>query len=290
MNQNLLNILTIILTIVLWCLQMLPNDTSNVFLLWTENHLYLIAAISAGIVVLLHVVDFFVGKEHNVKAWLAKFLKHILDEHLVGEQYQVRISLMKVESGRKLFFKSFSYFIIKNFINNCKNSSWKNAWKCVTVHFLSDYLTVYVRYGYPKGKRSHVYFRLSESSNRKRYNGIADKCYSEGLSQKVHTVDISGIDVSLPFSELSTKDKQKVKKYMKDCFFDVSCYENLRLMHRISNNLYAVPVPLSDQSIWGVVIIDNISEMSNNFEAELEKYMPSYMRIISLSLSSLKTI
>lgn len=290
MNQKLLNILTIFLTLVLWGLQMLPDGTSDAFLLWTKRNLFSIAAIAGGIVVLLHFIDLFCGREKNVKEWLAKFLKHILDEHLLGEVYQVRISLMKVKPGYKLFVKSFYNFICKNFVNNCKNSTWKSAWKSVTIHLLSDYLTVYVRYGYPKGKRSHVYFRLSDKSNRKRFNGIADKCYSEGLSQKVHTVDISGIDVTKPFAELSAKEQQKVKRYMKDCSFDTSCYENLRLMHRISNNLYAVPVALSDQSIWGVVIIDNISEKPNNFEAELEKFMPSYMRIISLSLSSLKKI
>ena len=49
MNQKLLNILTIVLTIVLWCLQMLPGTMSNVFLLWAKDHLYFIAAVSAGI-------------------------------------------------------------------------------------------------------------------------------------------------------------------------------------------------------------------------------------------------
>lgn len=290
MNQKLLNILTIILTLVLWGLQMLPDGTSNAFLLWTKRNLFAIAAIAGGIVVVLHFIDLFCGREKNVKAWLAKFLKHILDEHLLGEVYQVRISIMKVEPGYKLLVRSFFYFIIKNFFNNIKHSSWKSAWKCITIHLLSDYLTVYVRYGYPKGKRSHVYFRLSDKANRKRFNGVADKCYTEGMVQKVHTIDISGIDVSKPFAALTSKEQQKVRKYMKACSFDASCYESLRLMHRISNNLYAVPVALSDQSIWGVVIIDNISDKPNNFETELESYMPSYMKIISLSLSSLKKI
>lgn len=290
MNQKGLNILTICLTIVLWGLQMLPDEPSNVFVQWTKDNLYTIACAAGGIVVLLHGIDIFSGRERNVKIWLEKFLKHILDEHLLGEQYQVRISIMKVEPGYKLFLKSFSYFIVKNFFDNIKNSTWNNAWKSVAVHLMSEYLTVYVRYGYPKGKRSHVYFRLSDKSNRWRFNGIADRCYSEGLAQKVHTVDISGIDVSRPLAELSAKEQQNVKKYMKACFFDTTCYDSLRLMHRISNNLYAVPVALSDQSIWGVVIIDNISENANNFETELEKFMPSYMKIISLSLSSLKKI
>lgn len=75
---------------------------------------------------------------------------------------------------------------------------------------------------------------------------------------------------------------------MKDSYFALSFYSSLRLMHRISNNLYAVPIALSDQSIWGVVIIDNISDKKCDFEKDLAPFMSSYMKIINFSLSSLK--
>lgn len=75
---------------------------------------------------------------------------------------------------------------------------------------------------------------------------------------------------------------------MKDSYFASSFYSSLRLMHRISNNLYAVPIALSDQSIWGVVVIDNVSNEKCNFEEDLSTYMSSYMKIINFSLSSLK--
>lgn len=288
MNQKVLNILTIILTVVLWVLQMLPNEPTKLVFVWIKAYLYWIAGVSAIVVILLHVYDLYRGRERHVKEWLATFLKHILDEHLAGEMYNTRISILRVERGYKVFFKSLFHFMFRNFCNNFKNSTWRNSFKDIAVHIMSDYLTVYVRSCYPKAKRSHVYFRLSDKANRHMFNGIANKCFEEGVPQFVHTIDISDIDVTQPFEKLSSNEKNKVKKYMKDSFFDASFYCSLRLMHRISNNLYAVPIALSDQSIWGVVIIDNISNEKRNFEADLSPFMSSYMKIINFSLSSLK--
>lgn len=288
MNQKFLNILTIILTVVLWGLQMLPNKPTNLVLVWIKANLYWIAGVSAAVVILLHVYDYYRGRERHIKEWLATFLKHILDEHLAGEIYHTRISILRVEHGYKVFFKSLFHFMIRNFFNNFKNSTWRNSFRDIAVHIMSDYLTVYVRSCYPKPKHSHVYFRLSDKANRNQFNGIANKCLEEGVSQFVHTIDISGIDVTLPFDKLSINEKSKVRKYMKDSYFASSFYSSLRLMHRISNNLYAVPIALSDQSIWGVVVIDNVSNGKCDFEKDLATFMSSYMKIINFSLSSLK--
>ena len=75
---------------------------------------------------------------------------------------------------------------------------------------------------------------------------------------------------------------------MKDCFIHESYYDTLKGIHRLSNNLYAVPIALDDQSIWGVVIIDGEQREHCNFKVILEEYMPSYMKIINFTLSSLK--
>lgn len=288
MNQKILNILTIILTVILSGLQMLPNESTNVVLQWIRVYIYWIAGISAAIVIALHIIDLYRGRERHIKEWLVTFLKHILDEHLAGEFYHTRISILRIEPGYKVFFKSLFHFVFRKFCNNFKNATWRNSFKDIAVHIMSDYLTVYARYSYPKAKNSHVYFRLSDNANHNQFNGIANKCLEEGIPQFVHTIDISGIDVTRPFDKLSNNEKNKVRKYMKDSYFASSFYSSLRLMHRISNNLYAVPIALSDQSIWGVVVIDNVSNEKCNFEEDLSTYMSSYMKIINFSLSSLK--
>lgn len=246
----------IILTIILSGLQMLPNEPTNVVLQWIRVYIYWIAGISAAIVIALHIIDLYRGRERHIKEWLVTFLKHILDEHLAGEFYHTRISILRIEPGYKVFFKSLFHFVFRKFCNNFKNATWRNSFKDIAVHIMSDYLTVYARYSYPKAKHSHVYFQLSDKANRNQFNGIANKCLEEGVSQFVHTIDISGIDVTRSFDKLSSNEKNKVRKYMKESYFASSFYSSLRLMHRISNNLYAVPIALSDQSIWGVVVIE----------------------------------
>lgn len=104
MNQKFLNILTILLTVILWGLQMLPNKPTNFVLVWIKANLYWIAGVSAAVVILLHMYDYYRGPERHIKEWLATFLKHILDEHLAGEIYHTRISILRVERGYKVFF------------------------------------------------------------------------------------------------------------------------------------------------------------------------------------------
>ena len=172
----------------------------------------------AAIVITLHIIDLYRGRERHIKAWLVTFLKHILDEHLAGEIYHTRISILRVERGYKVFFKSLFYFVFSNFCNNFKNATWRNSFKDIAVHIMSDYLTVYTKYSYPKAKNSHAYFRLSDNANRNQFNGIANKCLEEGVPQFVHTIDISGIDVTRPFDKLSSNEKNKVTEFEFDGF------------------------------------------------------------------------
>ena len=75
---------------------------------------------------------------------------------------------------------------------------------------------------------------------------------------------------------------------MRESYFAKQFYSTLRLMRNVSNNLYAVPIALNDQTIWGVVIVDNCREENHDFKEDLKDYMSSYMKIINFSLSSIK--
>ena len=289
MSQKLLNISTIILTLILWGLQMLPDDNeSGIVVEWLKDNVYWIAGCSGGLVVLIHILDMTWGRDANLKKWLKIFLKHIADEHLVGDLYGVRISILRRQSGYIVFLKTVWYYVFLNFINNWKKWCWRQSLCNIAWHLFSDYLTVYVRYSYPKSKKSYVYFRLSDNASRQEYNGRADKCYREGIELSVSTSCIKDIDVTKDLSNLSSKERNKVKSYMRKSYFADQFYSTLRLMRNISNNLYAVPIALNDQTIWGVVIVDNCRQEKHDFKADLQDYMPSYMKIINFSLSSIK--
>lgn len=288
MNKRFLNITVILLTIILSGLPMIPDDETNPFLIWVKDNSFNITKVVAGVVILLHLLDWGFQWDRNKKRWLRTFLKHIVDEHLCGDTYQTRISIMRKQRGYIVFLKTLWHHVFVNFINNFKESSWKSAFKSIAIHLFSDYLIVYVRYSYPKSKKNCTYFRLSDKAHKRKYNGMADRCFQEGVENWTSTVNISHINLPLKQEELSPKDKKDVERYMRDCHFSKEHYDSLRNMHKVSNNLYAVPIALNDQTIWGVVIVDSSSDTKHNYQNDLNDCMASYMKIISFSLSSLK--
>lgn len=288
MNDKLLNISTIILTIVLSTLSLIPATWNNIFAKFIRENSLIIALLSGGIVIFLHLIDLFLKRNKYQKEWLKTFLKHIVDEHLGSDTYQTRISIFRKQAGYIVFFKTLWFYIFVCFINNFKNHCWKQSFRNIAIHLMSDYLVIYVRYSYPKAKKSCTYFRLSDKADKYQFNGIADKCYQHGIELSVTTDNINDIDLPYDINKLSVSQKKRVKKYMKDCFFDENFYNSIKLMHKIANNLYAIPVALSDQSVWGVIIIDNGANNCLDFKSYLKDYMSSYMKIINFSLSSIK--
>lgn len=290
MWKKLLNITSIVLTIIIAGLQMMPVNWKGILWQFLRDNSFYIVLVSGILVVLLHIIDMFCNSdENNKKMWLTTFLKHIVDEHLCGDVYHTRISILRRQNGFKVFCVTFWYYVVRNFINNFKYKTWKASFKSIAIHWLSSYLVVYVRYSSPKKESSCTYFRLSDKNSGKLFNGIGDKCFQEGIAINVMTEDISDLQ-PLPYdiAELSSKNKKRVQKYMKKCCFHESFYNSIRNMRQISCNLYAVPVTLVDQSIWGVVIVDSDGTTPRNFEDALKDYMASYMKIINFTLSSLK--
>ena len=123
MYSKLLNITVIVLTTILWALQMLPKETSNPLLLLVKEHIYWIAGISAFIVVGFHLLDIISTRDTYKKIWLKTLLKHIVDEHLGGDTYSTRISILRRQKGYIVFFKTLWYYLFLNIINNFKNNS-----------------------------------------------------------------------------------------------------------------------------------------------------------------------
>lgn len=288
MNNKILNISTILLTIVLSSLGLIPTGWNNNFFQWIRENSFVIALSSGSLVIMLHLVDLFFNRDKYQKEWLKTFLKHIVDEHLGSDTYQTRISILRKQPGYIVFFKTLWFYVFVCFINNFKTRCWKQSLRNIAIHLMSDYLVIYVRYSYPKAKKSCTYFRLSDKSDKNKFNGIADKCYQQGIELNVTTDNINDINLPDDINKLSLRQKKRVEKYMKDCCFDNEFYNSIKVMHKIANNLYAIPVALSDQSIWGVVIIDNSANGSLDFKSDLKNFMPSYMKIINFSLSSLK--
>lgn len=161
--------------------------------------------------------------------------------------------MFRAGKGYNFIFRYLWYFWVLNFMDNFTSKKcWQRA-KNIPIHLFSKYLTVYIRYSYPKQPKTYTYLRVT--SKQGKYNGIDEKCFKEGEPCEADTVFI-GTDVSIPakYEELTASSKSKVNKYLKDSFIDKSYYESFYFMNKKSNHLYAIPVMRKDQSQWGVLL------------------------------------
>ena len=159
----------------------------------------------------------------------------------------------------------------------CNKAFWKN----IPYKLFSNYLTVYARYGYSDRMTSYTHFLITK---RNENNGLAVKCYKEEQDRVVCTVPISGEKLPKHYAEAD----RRIQKYMSDSYIDEKYYSTMLGMNTIANNLYAVPIFLEDQYIWGVMMIDNDSQECISYKELLDQHIASYQKIFSYTLNILK--
>lgn len=262
---------------------MIPTqkEGENFFLPYLRDYKYWIALTSFVLVIVYHLYDIFVECEHIQRKWIKKFLRHIVYLDLGGDNYHTRVSILRPKSGYQIFIKRVWYFIILRFIENFKEKTWKQNFKQIPIHLFSKYLIVYQRYSYPQEKKSYTYFRDYGE------NGVAVKCYREGIDCSVNTISISDIDLPEKFSDLKGTNLKCVKKYMKDSFIDEKNYDSLLTMVKRANNIYATPI-IIDQKVWGVLIIDNDEQSVVPFKNMIDPVIERYIKLFVFTIDHLK--
>ena len=283
MRSKWLNILVIVFTAILWAIQMIPAQKEGeiFFLPYLREYKYYIAFASFALVILYHLYDIFVEREHIQKKWIKKFLSHIVYLDLGGDNYHTRVSILRPKWGYQIFIKRVLYFIIQRFIENFKKGTWKQSFRQIPIHLFSKYLIVYQRYSYPQEKKSYTYFRDYGE------NGVAVKCYREGIDCAVNTTCISDIDLPEKFSGLKGTNLKRVKKYMKDSFIDEQNYDTLLTMGKRANNIYATPI-IIEQKVWGVLIIDNDEQDEVVFKKMIDPVIERYIKLFVFTIGHLK--
>ena len=283
MRSKWLNILVIAFTAILWAMQMIPaqKEGENFFLPYLREYRYWIAFTSFVLVILYHLYDIFVEREHVQRKWIKKFLRHIVYLDLGGDNYHTRVSILRPKLGYQIFIKRVWYFIILRFIENFKEKTWKQSFKQIPIHLFSKYLIVYQRYSYPQEKKSYTYFRDYGE------NGVAVKCYREGIDCAVNTNSISDIKLPEKFSDLKGTNLKRVKKYMKDSFIDEKNYDSLLTMVKRANNIYATPI-IIEQKVWGVLIIDNDEQSVVPFKNMIDPVIERYIKLFVFTIDHLK--
>lgn len=273
---------------VLALLSNLPAETDKNWLKHLIENKVAISFVCFSVIILFEIYDWWFGEDVIIRNWTKKFLKFIAKEKLGGAEYNTRISILRPQKGWRFILKYMWYAFIINFINNFKNKTWGRAICNVPIHLFSDYLTVFARYSYPKEITSMTHFRVSE---RNTCNGVADKCYKEGMEIEVMTCNISNIVIPDNYNSIKKskiKEHQRIRQYMSDSFIDESNYSSLLNMKTRANNLYALAITNEEENIWGVLIIDNVNDSERSFKNELADVVEDYAKIFCFTLATVK--
>ena len=283
MRSKWLNILVIALSTILWSMQMIPapKEGEYFFLQYLREYKFWIAGVSFTAVILYHLYDIVVERDIVQKKWIKTFLRHIVCLDLGGEYYHTRVSILRPKWGYQIFLKRAWYFLVLRFIENFKDKTWIQSFKQLPVHLFSKYLVVYQRYSYPIEKKSYTYFRVHGD------NGVAVKCYREGIDCEVNTNRITDLPLPAKFSELKGSTKKRVKKYMLDSYIGDENYDSLLTMVKRANNIYATPI-IIEQEIWGVLIIDNDENETVSFKRMIDPVIDRYIKLFVFTISHLK--
>lgn len=283
MRNKWLNIFVIVFTAILWAMQMIPDPKDGEFfwLPYLRMSKYWIALFSFCFVIGYHLIDIIIERDKIQKKWIKNFLRHIVCLDLGGENYHTRVSVLRPKWGYQIFLKRVWYFLILRFIENFKEKTWKQSFKQLPIHLGTKYLVVYQRYSYPEEKKSYTYFRVHGE------NGVAVKCYREGIDCEVNTNRITDIPLPSNLSELKGVVKRQVKKYMTDSYIGEENYETLLTMVKRANNIYATPI-IIDQKVWGVLIIDNDEPEVVSFKKKIDPVIDRYIKIFVFTISHLK--
>lgn len=273
----------IVLTIVLWGLQMINEFPANwAFTKLVKNHILLIASISGGIVIVLHFGDMIHGRDNIRKKWLKQLFSHIITTELGGRNYYTKVSLLRPRYGYQIFFQYLFYCFFLSCYDNTVKRKWTLRIKNIPIHFRTQYLTIYARYSYPKMKKSYSHIRITDIENH--YNGIAEKAFRDGELEHAKSLLISNIDMNTELELIPSPDRNKIMRYMRDFYISDYYYNTLQNINVPPNHIIAVPILKDDADIWGVVTIDINSDNYEGFNDELFDRMGNYASIISQTL------
>jgi hypothetical protein len=281
MRAKFLNIFGIVLTLVLWGLQMihvLPGGRLTDFI---KNHVFVIACFTGGAVLVYHFYDLIYSKHAIRRKWLRKFFAHIIATELGGDNYYTKISLMRPKYGYQIILPYLFYCILLNWYDNTANRKWLLRLKNIPIHLRTQYLTVYARYSYPQIKKSHTHFRITEIENH--YNGIAEKAYRDGQVEKAKSLKISDVVMNSELNMIPGPDRGRIQRYMRDFHFSDYYYNTLQNINQPPNHIIAVPI-LRDVEVWGVMTVDINTDNYEGFNDELADTISNYAKIISQTI------
>lgn len=278
-------VIGVLLTLLLWYLQELPQKADTWYDMFLKENKINVAICAVWLVIASIVLDYlisYIRKTCDVKRWSESFLKHIIKEHLEGRNFHTRISILRPQKGYRIVLPYLIVYPLRALLTKHYIVSNKSYWKNIPYKLFDDYLTIYARYGYSDNYISYTHFLLTNRDEP--CNGLADKCYKEEREQEVRTSSISNMTIPTKYENAD----HKIQKYMRDSWISPKYYSTLLAMNTKANNLYAIPIFYEDQRIWGVMMIDNDSCEKISYKEKLDGHIAKYQKIFSYTINILK--
>ena len=265
MWKFLVRLVSLALTGLLWYLQEMPSPAVEWYDIALEKHKVgcaLTALVSVFLIEVIIAIITSIRKKRAIKRWSDSFLRHIIQEHLNGRNYQTRISILRPQKGWQIIFQYLFLYPLYSFFSGHNHLRWKAFIKNIPLKLFADYLTIYARYGHSDQKMSFTHFFITDRQEGN--NGLAVMCYKQELDKEVCTNCISG-----------------------ESFIDAQYYHTLLSMNTVANNMYAVPIFDENQHIWGVMMIDNDSTETIHYKGKLENNIAGYQKMFTYTLQIL---
>lgn len=283
---------SVILTIILWWLQMMENPTSDAF---KKHHSSIIIAlttfvwenkVSIGFVVsvitiLSIILNNILLYNKQQKKWLRAYMNHVMKEIFIGQYETTRITIFKIQYGYQFILSYCWRAFIKCLFSHLYDKLLYEHFKTIPNPF-KQYIYMYSRCSNPHQDGSSTYFPIAKDTNE--ISGIASHCVYSKQVKIIETESIS--DFFKPcktFNKYSKTEQKKINKYEKE---NILKFEKLRCIHRLSNHLYAEPIYDNKDEIWGVFIVDIDSQQKEVFANK--ENISNAVRIITLSLNHFK--
>lgn len=284
MWKFLVRLVSLTLTGLLWYLQEMPSPAVEWYDIALEKHKVGCALTALVLVFLLEVfiaIITSIRKKRAIKRWSDSFLRHIIQEHLNGRNYQTRISILRPQKGWQIILPYLFIYPLYSFFSGHNHIRWRVFFNNIPLKIFADYLTIYARFGHSDQKLSFTHFFITDRQEGN--NGLAVQCFKQELNKEVCTECISAL--SLPDKYESADER--IKKYMRESFIDAQYYHTLLSMNTVANNMYAVPIFDENQHIWGVMMIDNDSTETIHYKEKLENNIAGYQKMFTYTLQIL---
>ena len=277
-----------LLTYFLWMLQEVKGKLPEESFLVEYGFRIGFAASAVVFVIGLYYSYLYYNSEKKIlDKWAHMLLKHILNQYLANDNYNTRLTIFKPKKGWKTWGKYICDVILGNFFDNCRKKRILLSLSSFPIHARTIYLQQTDRVASSKNPSSMTIFKTTVRGED--YNGIADKCHREDLDKVFAEANpLGNSEIPKKYPEGNDENSRRIRNYMSAMCIDREYYDVFRGMNFRTKQVLAFPLRKSDDSIWGIVVVDTDDNFGDSLENLLKEHIGDYQVMFRSMCESLK--